>query len=56
MIKDFSLVQLMLENKCEAELDIKLQRFLPDRLSNDENSCALNYYGNLETRLHMEIS
>lgn len=31
----------MLENKCEAELDIKLQRFLPDRLSNDEKQlCA----------------
>ena len=28
LIKDFSLCQLMLENKCEAELDIKLQRFL----------------------------
>ena len=41
LIKDFSLCQLMLENKCEAELDIKLQRFLPDRLSNDEKQlCA----------------
>ena len=39
--KDFSLCQLALEKKWEGELDIKLQRFLPESLSDDEKQrCA----------------
>lgn len=41
LVKDFSLCQLALEKKWEGELDIKLQRFLPESLSDDEKQrCA----------------
>ena len=36
LMKDFSLCQMFLENKHEAELDIKLQRFLPEYIRESE--------------------